>query len=482
MSNSHKGADSCANFSLQDSLSLLNSTVDQLPAQRLVNQAPSAPQLSQILDVSLEQQPAAPEQLLQAAKDYLHYNPDVGQVDFFKLLYSGLNAPALFGDWITSISNATMHTYQVSPVATLMELELIKQWNALVGFTQGDGVMVSGGSQANLIAMMLARHKKAPQAKTKGLQGQTLVAYVSDQAHYSSLKAVNVLGIGSDNLISVKSDEQGRIDPTSLEQAINASLAKGHTPFFIGLTAGTTVLGAFDPVAPCSDIAKKYDVWLHIDGAWGAPVLFSQKHKHLLADVELADSVAWDAHKFMNVPITAAVILVKEAGLLNAACSGGGGEYLFHKDENYHYNLGERSIQCGRRADALKVWMSWKAKGSQGFSDKVDHLFSCKDYCLEQVEQNDKLQMLAPAAYLNVLFRYQPTDGSSLDETQLNELNIKICKAMKEQGTFTDYATYKGQTGIRLILANENCQLTDIDNMLAKCIEFGDQIQATTNR
>lgn len=468
-------------ISLQNSLELLTTLIEQLPKDRPVSQAPNAQELQQLLDVSLTDEGASAEQLLESAQAYLHYNPEVSQTNFFKLLYSGLNAPAVLGDWVTSLSNATMHTYQVGPVATLMELELIKQWNQLVGFDpkQSDGVMVSGGSQANLIGMLLARHKAAPQAKTQGLGGKTLVAFVSDQAHYSSLKAVNVLGIGSDNLIAVKSDSAGKIDPEQLEIEIKCAIEKGHTPFFIGLTAGTTVIGAYDDVIQCSQIAKRYDIWLHIDGAWGAPILFSEKHKYLLKGSELADSVAWDAHKLMNVPITAAVILVKQAGFLKEVCSGGGGEYLFHSDENSAFNLGERSIQCGRRADALKVWMSWKAMGNKGFSDKIDHLFACKSHCVAMIEEHSHLEMLAPAGYLNVLFRYQPAAdlaAQELDETELRRLNIAICTALKAQGTYIDYAQFKGRTGIRLILANSACNITDIETMLAHCTRVGDEI------
>lgn len=466
-------------FSLEQSLELLSTLIEESQESRPVAQAPAARQLQTQLDLSLRKEGSSSGQLLDAARAYLHFNPDVSQPAFFKLLFSGLNKPALLGDWITSLSNATMHTYQVGPVATLMELELIKQWNALVGFEEGDGVMVSGGSQANLIGMMLARQKAVPNVKEQGLRGKTLVAYISDQAHYSALKAVNVLGIGSENLIAVDSDQEGRILPEALRQAIEDSLSKGHTPFFIGLTAGTTVTGAFDPVAPCAQIAREFDLWLHIDGAWGAPVLFSDSHKHLLADCELADSVAWDAHKLMNVPITAAVILVKQAGLLKQACSGGGSDYLFHHDENADFNLGQRSIQCGRRADALKVWMSWKAIGSQGFSDKIDALQSLKTYCVEQIQNLPQFEILANAPYLNVLFRYNP--NSQLDESQLRQLNINICKQLMAEGVaYIDYANYKDRTGIRLILANGEATREDIDYMLANCQRVGDQIQSSS--
>jgi glutamate/tyrosine decarboxylase-like PLP-dependent enzyme len=456
----------------------------QLATQYFLQNSPvsnpiSAKNLKKIVDFSLGEEGAELDVLKQAAGHYLSYQPDSAQVDFFKLLYSGRNNPALLGDWITSLSNANMHTYQMSPVATLMEQELITQWNRLVGFTSssqaGDGVMVSGGSQANLIGMMMARHHICPDIKTKGLGNRTLVAFVSDQAHYSGQKAANVLGIGTDNLIAVASDNQGRLCPAALTEAIEHSIQQGHTPFYIGLTAGTTVLGAFDPVPECRAIADQYNLWLHIDGAWGAPVLFSQQHKHLLNGCELADSFSWDAHKLMNVPITAAVILTRHQGMLEQACGGGGGEYLFHNDENAPYNLGQKSIQCGRRADSLKVWLSWKAVGNKGFEDKVDQLQVIKQGCVDTIDASTHLHMVGPAPYLNVLFQFRP--AIHMDEEQLRELNIAICKTMQiEGGAFVDYAKYQGKTGIRLILANSDTQASDINRLLTNCIKTGEML------
>ena len=446
---------------------------------RPVSEPISAEELKKIVGFSLGAEGAELADLKQAAGQYLNYQPDSAQVDFFKLLYSGRNNPALLGDWVTSLSNANMHTYQMSPVATLMEQELINQWNRLVGFTNasttGDGVMVSGGSQANLIAMMMARHRACPELKTKGFGHQTLVAFVSDQAHYSAQKAANLLGIGTDNLIAVASDNQGRLCPVALKKAIEHSLEQGHKPFFIGLTAGTTVLGAFDPVPECRAIADQYNLWLHVDGAWGAPVLFSQEHKHLLKGCELADSFAWDAHKLMNVPITAAVILTRHQDILTQTCGGGGTDYLFHADENSAHNLGQKSIQCGRRADALKVWLSWKAIGSNGFENKVDQLQKIKQGCVESIETSPHLHMIGPAPYLNVLFQFRPS--ALLDEAQLRQLNIAICKQMQaEGGAFVDYAKYQGKTGIRLILGNSDTHTSDIKRLLSHCIKTGQNL------
>ncbi len=462
---------------MQKNLDILSRAVHEwMPKDRPVSQAPAAAELEKTLNLSLGQNGCETHELEAAIKAYLHYNTDVSQPEFYKLLYSGLNKPALLGDWTSSLSNATMHTYQVGPVATLMELELIRQWNQLIGFENGEGIMVPGGSQANLIGMMLARHHACPDFKTQGAKGRTLVAFVSDQAHYSSQKAANVLGIGSDNLIAVDSDDEGRILPEALRSAIEDSLSKGHLPFFIGLTAGTTVIGAYDPVAVCSKIAKQYNIWLHIDGAWGAPVLFSKNHRHLLADSHLADSFAWDAHKLMNVPITAAVILVKHPGALKSCCSGGGSDYLFHEDENSAYNLGERSIQCGRRVDSLKVWLSWKAVGNKGFAEKIDYLQSIKNRCIDIIKDRGSLELLAPAAYLNVLFRYAPKGIN--DEQATRQLNIGICKTMMNSGgAYVDYAHFKGKTGIRLILANQDVSLLHLEQLMDQCEEIGQRLE-----
>ncbi|MCB1754233.1 MAG: glutamate decarboxylase [Gammaproteobacteria bacterium] len=456
-------------------LTLLHELAEEFSQPRPVSHGLSATELKSLLDFSLTDEAADPALLKEAAGFFLKYNPDVSQSAFYKLLYSGVNKPALLGDWVAVLSNANMHTFQMSPVATLMELELIKKWNSLIGFEHGDGVMLTGGSQGNLIAMMLARASKAPGSKKNGLQGKTLVAYVSDQAHYSNLRAANVLGIGEDNLLSVATDQDGCIIPEQLDTAIRQSIDQGHTPFYIGLTSGTTVVGAFDPIGPCAEIARRYGLWLHVDGAWGAPVLFSDKYRHYMDGVERADSFSWDMHKLINVPLTAAGIQVREAGFLKEAIAGGGGDYLFHADENADFNLGERSIQCGRRADALKAWMSWKAAGTLGYADKLDRLQDLKSYCVEQLTAHPDFTLLGPSGYLNILFRYEPRAG--LDEAQLRQLTIAICKQLRNTGqAFVDYANFKGRSGIRLILANGEAGKGDIDKLIGNCKTAGESI------
>lgn len=176
----------------------------------------------------------------------------------------------------------------------------------------------------------------------------------------------------------LSTDHHGRLRPDALKQPIPKILAENKQPFFVGLTAGTTVIGSFDSVTEAAALTQKHNIWLHIDGVWGGPVLLSEQHQQLLVDIALTDSFVWDAHKLMNIPLTASALLVKDKHILKVVCSGGGRVYLFHEDEYAEFNLGSQSLQCGWRVDSLKFWLSWKAVGSTDYARKVDKLMAIK--------------------------------------------------------------------------------------------------------
>ena len=429
--------------------------------------------LKEKIDLTLPDDGVALEELLPIVESYLQYSVRTDSTQFFNLLFSGYSIPGILGEIVTSATNTTMHTYEAAPVATLMEIELIKQLNSLVGFKEGEGLMVTGGSNANMIAMLCGRHQILPEAKLQGLGNHQLVAFISDQAHYSYAKAANLLGIGLENLVKVQSDAGGKMIPQALETAIQQSLSEGKTPFFVGATAGTTVLGAFDPLPAIAKITSQYKLWLHVDGAWGAPVLFSDKHKHLLAGSELVDSFTWDAHKLMGVPLICSAILVKEKGILSQACSEGGTDYLFHDDENDLYNLGQMSLQCGRRVDALKLWLCWKYYGNKGYQKQIENLFEIANYTTEYIRNCDNLELIAKPQFLNICFRYIPQENQ-LDTMALDQLNLEIRDKLIHSGlSFVNYAHYQGKIIIRLILANSELQKTDLDKFFDNLLNVG---------
>lgn len=434
-------------------------------------------ELKQKLNLSLPEQGISLEKLIPLLELYLRYSVRTGNRQFLNHLWGGFEISGLLAEMITSVSNTSMTLSESSPIALLMEQELIKALNNLVGFTTGEGLMVTGGSNANLISMLCARHKFFPEAKYQGLGHNKLVAFTSDQAHFSWLKAVNVLGIGMDNLIKVKSDAKGRIIPQELALAIKESYDRGQTPFFVATTSGTSVLGAFDPVLAVAKITKKYGLWLHIDGAWGGPVLFSDKHQHLLKGSELADSFTWDAHKLMGVPLVCSAILIKNKGILSQTCSSQGTDYV-HDQENANddYNPIQMSLQCSRKVDSLKLWLSWQYHGSLGYQRMVDHLFELAHYAVEFICQSEHLELILKPEFLNICFRYHP-QNTNYSLCVLNKLNLEIRDRLFRSGqSFVNYAHYQDILIIRLILTNPELQQEDLDHFFRKLINVGQSI------
>lgn len=429
--------------------------------------------LKKKLDLSLPEKGVSLEELIPVIQSYLEYSTRTSSPNYFNLLFAGFEPSGLLSEMVTSVTNTTMHTYEVAPVATLMEMALIDALNSLVGFNSGEGLMVTGGSNANMVGMLVARHKFLPDAKHTGLCGSRLVAFISDQAHYSFLKAANLLGIGMENLIKVESDRYGCMIPQKLEAAIASCVNDSKTPFFVGATAGTTVLGAFDPLPSIAEITRKYGLWLHVDGAWGCPVLFSRKHKHLLSGSELADSFTWDAHKSMGTPLICSAILVKQKGTLSDACSSGNTDYLFHEHENTPYDLGQMSLQCGRKVDALKLWLSWQHHGRNGYEQRVDRLFELASYATEFIRTCEHLELMAEPQFLNICFRYTP-DSPNTTSAALDRINLAIRDQLLRSGqTLINYAHLQGRIAIRLILANPEIQSADLNRLFHNIITAG---------
>jgi len=421
------------------------------------------------LDFSIPENGVSTDEFLALLETYLTYSVRTGHKQFFNQLFSGFSLPGFLGEIFTSLTNTSMATYELAPLATLMEQELLQKMNSLVGFNQGEGIFVTGGSNANLIAMLCARNKAIPEVKQQGLQSSPLALFVSDQAHYSFLKAANVLGIGINNVIKVESDCHGRMMPLKLEMAIKECLRAGKKPFFVGATAGTTVLGAFDPLVEIYEVVEKYALWFHIDGSWGGAALLSRKYKYLLAGSQLADSFTWDSHKLMGIPIICSALLVKSQETLYPACSSNDTDYLFHDYQDSTYDFGLKSLQCGRKVDSLKLWLSWQYYGQQGYEEKINWLFEIAEYATQKVKNCLELELMASTQFLNICFRYISDNVSNLNQFNL-ELREKLVKSGR---SLVNYSYLNGQVVIRLVVANPEITRADIDQFFENFLEIG---------
>ncbi|XP_059259191.1 cysteine sulfinic acid decarboxylase isoform X3 [Mustela nigripes] len=244
-------------------------------------------ELKRLLDLELRSEGEAAERILARCREVIHYSVKTCHPHFFNQLFSGLDPHALAGRIVTESLNTSQYTYEIAPVFVLMEEEVLKKLRSLVGWSSGDGVFCPGGSISNMYAVNLARYQRYPDCKQRGLRAlPPLALFASKECHYSIKKGAAFLGLGTDSVRVVKTDERGKMIPEDLERQISLAEAEGIVPFLVSATSGTTVLGAFDPLEAIADVCQRHGLWLHVDAAWGGSVLLSQTHRHLLDGIQ----------------------------------------------------------------------------------------------------------------------------------------------------------------------------------------------------
>lgn len=462
------------------------------------------------LDLLNQQEPdsdAAKTQasLMKACELTLKYSVKTGNPHFYNQLTARADPIGLAAEWLISAVNSSAFTYEVAPAFTIIEKEVLAKMAQLVGpsFDQHEGLFVPGGSYSNIYAMLMARQIKRPEARAQGVgsaeKGGRLVAFVSDQSHYSYLKAAILTGIGEDNLIKVASDHAGRMRMDSLREEVAKAKAAGHTPFFIGATAGSTVYGAFDPIKEMAQIAKDNDTWFHVDGAWGGSVLLSQKSRYLVEGVEEANSVSWNPHKLLSAPIHTSLFVTRHPGLLLETC-GSKAAYLFQADKNNgDLDLGDKTIQCGRRGDAMKVWLMFKAYGEKGLRDRVDRSIALAKYTEQKVNDSANhypgntadgaFSMAAEMNFSNVCFNYVPKcmrpynaeTASDEDKARLHKVAPILKDRMQREGAGMITYQPNHEKGLpnfwRLVFASSwNVAKEDVDELLSRMDRLGADI------
>ena len=358
----------------------------------------------------------------------------------------------------------------------------MKNLSSLFGFKDGDGITCPGGSFSNMLALLTARNLKFPSIKKDGNRSRDspLVVFTSDQAHYSIKKSCMVLGMGTASLEIVPSDVEGAMRVDLLRTAIQEAKDQGKTPFFVNATAGTTVRGAYDSFSDISEVCREFDCWFHIDACWGGSAIFSSKHKHLMSGCETADSIAWNAHKMLGVPIQTSILLMKDNQALRRANSLDDITYLFH-DDDYCYDLGKKTFMCGRRGDVLKLYISWLYYGSDEFERWVDKAFDNAAYLSQLIDQENDFEMLYGVQSVNVCFNYVPEHVKSSRE-QISELNKKIEEQMTREGEIFIDSNSSQDTGMyfRVVFHSPLTSHAHIDHLLSSIRKTGEKLASNS--
>lgn len=409
--------------------------------------------LAQQLDISIPEHGIKTEALFDKLDVLLTHTPNTHQLSYMTTLFGGQVKAAYAGKLVTVMANNAMHTYKAAGAQILVEREVIQFMLAMAGFHAGEGAMTPGGTASNFIAMKLAREQVAPQAEMRGWDGRLYRAYTSAASHYAIKAAAGNIGLGEDNVVTIPVTRDGKINLQALEERIRADKQAGLFPFYLNATIGTSVLGALDPIKRMATLASKENLWLHLDAAFGGSLLLSRRMREQLACSE-ADSLSWDAHKMMGIPLTCSAILVKQQGWLDKAFQAPQqGDYLF---QTYpEYNPGRHSNQCARTNDALPLWMALQALGKNGYEARVERQLALARYAAQQIDDHPDMALYIQPETINVCFRSQHLASDIL------------CKILDEQqGIKLSFADLEQEKYIRLVCVNPDMDETFIDCLI----------------
>lgn len=356
---------------------------------------------------------------------------------------------SILGDWVAAALNNNMLSVEMSPLLSRLEPLLMAEIAQLFGLGErAGGLLVNGGTLANLQALTVARNVKLG-CLQGGLAAQAApVIFASEMAHTSIQKAAMVLGLGLDGVVLVPSC-QGRMDTEALEEAIQAALRQGKRPFAVVATAGTTVTGNIDPLPAIHRLAQAHDLWFHVDAAYGGALVFSPTHRHRLAGIEGADSITFNPQKWLYVTKTCASVLFRDLGLLHSHFRI---PAPYMNTEADWVNLGELSVQGTRHPDVLKLWLSLQHLGKAGCAALVDQGYALTAAMVAMVRQRPTLA-LATNPDMNLLcFRGCPPQRPTATWDTWNADLQRFLLA--EAQVFLSLPTWQGQRWLKAVLLN----------------------------
>jgi aromatic-L-amino-acid/L-tryptophan decarboxylase len=398
--------------------------------------------------------PGDPDAALEALfEQVLPFVQHVDHPRFFARIGSPSNFASVLADAAASGFNvfAGSWTGGSGPAAVeLIVLDWLRDWCGLPANTEG--VLVSGGSVATLVALAAARTARFGERAPA-----EAVAYTSDQAHAAVGRGLRVLGFGRDQLRVLGSDERFRLPVAAVRAAIEEDLAAGRVPFCVAATAGTTSTGAVDPLDELADLCAERGLWLHVDGAYGAPAVLTERGRAELAGLERADSLVLDPHKWLFQPYEIGCVLVRDGTLLERTFALSGA-YL-RDTEGGEVNFRDRSVQLTRMPRALKLWLSVRVFGVAAFRDAVARGIALAEHAERLLRERPGWDVVSPAQLAVVCFRREGDDA----------LQTAIADAMVADGFAAPSTTVlDGRVALRLCTINPRTTFADVEQTIVR--------------
>jgi aromatic-L-amino-acid/L-tryptophan decarboxylase len=374
---------------------------------------------------------------------------------------------------IGTLADLLAHTYDINlavdaRAATVLEQQAVRWVGEFIGFPATNGAFTSGGTTSNVTALAAARERALPGSRTAGLGGRRVAVYCSAEVHYSITRAVELLGIGSDNLRDLPLDGGRRLRPDALAEAIGRDVAEGITPVAVVATAGTTLTGAIDRIDGIAEVCAEFGVWLHVDGAYGLPA--ASVRPQSFAGLERADSVSVDAHKWLYVPKACSVVLVREGEFLRRTFAHEQG-YLPHQQHELH--AVDITLEYSRPFRALKLWLAFRAHGASQFREAIEQNLREAALLYGAAQAAGDFETMPDPPQLSIVpIRHVPAGVADLDAH-----NADLAAAIQADGrVYLASALIDGEVWLRPCFVNFRTTEDDVLAILDVARELGDRI------
>ena len=357
--------------------------------------------------------------------------------------------------------------------SSFLEVQTGKWMAEFIGFP-GRGLFTSGGTVSNITALAAARQRAVPESRELG-NTVPMAVYVSSEAHYSNKRAVELLGLGARSVRAIPIDDDHRMSTAALEAQLKADIAAGVKPICIIASAGTTLTGAVDPLREIARIAKQYDVWMHVDGAYGGPAAGTDLARELFDGLDLADSVTIDAHKWMFVPKACSIVLVRDYSAL-AATFGHDEAYIPHDTDEP--NPVDVTLEYSRPLRALKLWLGFKAHGAHEFRQAIEHNIVLARETYARASAHPHVRVLPSAPQLSIV-PMQHIPAGMTDKAHISAHNAALCAAIIEDGrVYLSPAQIDGETWLRPCFTNFRTEMSDVDALFTVIDEIGNRLHS----
>ncbi|MCK4763584.1 MAG: diaminobutyrate decarboxylase [Candidatus Aminicenantes bacterium] len=395
--------------------------------------------------------------------------------------FSGVIPLAGVFDLISSIVNQPSSFYEAGQLPNVVERIMADEFNRFIGWERERFVMVttSGGSLANLTALLAARNDKFPRIWSEGtpaLEGQPRPAVaVSVDAHYSICRAAGILGIGEEQIVRLPINREKQICIKKVRPSLEAAAERGMKVFCMVASAGTTSVGAFDPIDELADIAEEKNIWLHIDGAHGASLLVSDKLRHKLKGIEKADSFSWNAHKMMFVPALCTLLFYKNKEKSYGAFRQDA-SYVFEKDPDVYteFDSAEKNFECTKRPLIMNLWVLWALYGKALFAEKIEYLCRLTGHAYQILKDEPDFETLHQPEANILCFRYLP---SNLREGAFPDFQVAIRNRIREEGKFfISKVDIDGVGALRVVLMNHQIDVDHFRMLLYEIKKTGQEL------